>query len=564
LAFRVASVWGKLGLSACVALAATAACGKSASQAPRTLHGGEAGGSGEPNPSEGGEAPDAGGAAPSGRAGAPSGGAGDAAGGAAGGPEGGAAAAEPSAAGQAGAPVEPTPTPGLSLRSITISQTHELPLMKAGQEVAAGERPAPLIAGKHALVRAFVDLEPGFVGRPLLGVLDLKTSKVTRTLVSERNLTRSSLQDDLATTFVFDVEAADLNPDSTYRVRVLEADTTPLAQYPKDGYFALGARAVAPFELVVVPFIVNGFAPLLGDPQVSALRHRLLALYPLADISITVAPAVTLPKAVNGDGDGWDEALDRIYRLRYDAEPAHDVFYYGALAPNESFDRYCSDGCILGVANLADENDVDSRGAIGITVFQDGSGAEDAWDTVAHELGHSLGRDHAPCGFEDPSDTDPDYPYPNGTLGAIYGYDFDLARLVKPRPAKDMMGYCTPVWISDYTYRGLFERLGHIESEAFRALAFTPPELFRVARIGRSGQSRWLGERHRRGSSRRTWLDLLNGAGQRVGAVEAQVASIDHASGGYVWLPAQQLAESARNGALSVDLEPLGGAVLAL
>jgi hypothetical protein len=26
------------------------------------------------------------------------------------------------------------------------------------------------------------------------------------------------------------------------------------------------------------------------------------------------------------------------------------------------------------------------------------------------------------------------------------------------------MSYCSPVWISDYTYRGLFERLDYIAS----------------------------------------------------------------------------------------------------
>jgi hypothetical protein len=436
--------------------------------------------------------------------------------------------------------------------------------MQAGVEVVPDERPTPLIAGKHALLRAFVDVEAGFVGRPLLGVLDLKTPEVTRTLVSERTVTQSSVQDDLATTFVFNVEAADLNRNSTYRVRVLEADTTPLARYPEEGYFALGAQALPPFELVLVPFIANGFGPLTGDAEISALRHRLLALYPSTDVLITVAAPVTLPYVVNGDGDGWDNALDRIYQLRADAAPGHAVFYYGALAPDDSFDDYCNSDCILGFSNVAEDSDVESRGSIGITVFKDGSGTKDAWDTVAHELGHALGRDHAPCGISDPNDTDRDYPYVNATLGGIYGYDFDLLRLVKPKPAKDVMSYCSPVWISDYTYRAIYERLDYIASESFRALAFAPPPLFRLARIRRNGESVWLGERRRQGSARRAVVELLGGAGQRVSTIEAQVVAVDHASGGYVWLPAQELAQRAQQGAASVDLRPLGGAVLPL
>lgn len=463
-------------------------------------------------------------------------------------------------AGQGGTPVEPPPT--LTLRAITISQTHELPLMLAGDKLPVSERPAPLVAGKRALVRAFVDLEPGFVARPLLGVLDVKTGQRTRTLVSERTLRESSLQDDLSSTFVFDVAAADLSATSSYRVRVLEADTSSLVQFPDDGgYEELQARVLPAFELVIVPFVANGFAPLFGETELDGLRRRLVALYPSTDVLISVAPSMTLPYVVNGEGDGWDDALDLIYEARKDAKPARNVFYYGALAPDASFDAYCTGACYLGYSRLADEADVGSRGSIGITLFQDGSGEEDAWDTVAHELGHALGRRHAPCDIPEPGDVDFDYPHTNASMGGTYGFDFDLMRLVKPKPFKDVMSYCAPVWISDYTYRALFERLDSIASESFRAVAWAPPEPFRLARIRRNGDSLWLREEQRNGTARLRRVDLLDSAGRRVGSLQAQVVGVDHGPGGYVWLPALALRQS---GAASVDLRPLGGSVLSL
>jgi Peptidase M66 len=460
--------------------------------------------------------------------------------------------------GTAGAPAAPQQ---LSLRAISISQTHELPLMQAGTPVAAAARPAPLVAGKQALVRVFVDVEPSFVGRPLLGVLDLKTPQVTRTLVSERSISQSSLADDLTTTFVFNVEAGDLAATSTYRVRVLEADTTPLARFPDTGYAKLDAQTLGPFELVVVPFITNGITPKMGDEEVLALRHRLLALFPSPVVDISIAAAVTLPGVVNGDGDGWDPALDEIYAQRAKAAPNHDVFYYGMMAPSATYGTFCANGCTLGLSNVAGPDEVEWRGAIGVTVFPDGSGAKDAWDTLAHELGHAMGREHAPCGVDDP---DPDYPYINATMGGIYGYDFDLMRLVKPKPSKDVMSYCSPVWISDYTYRGLFERLEYIGSESFKTLAAQPSELFRLARIDRNGHSLWLREqrRHRAGRARVEQLDLLDGAGRSVGSVRAEIVAVDHAAGGYLWLPAAALGAFG-NGA-AVDLRPLGGAILPL
>jgi hypothetical protein len=466
-----------------------------------------------------------------------------------------------SESGAAGASEPVVAPPELLLRGITVSQTNELPLMSAGSAVSTIGRPAPLIAGKRALIRAFVEVAPAFVGRPLLGVLDVKTALSTRTLVSERTITQSSLQDDLTSTFVFDVAAADLTTSSTYRVRVLETDTTPVARFPESGYAELEAQTLPAFELVLVPFISNGFGPKLGDVELTALEQRLLALYPSAKVEISVAEPVTLPYIVNGDGDGWDSALDEIYQLRAEAEPARDVFFFGALAPSESYDSYCLNGCILGYSSVADDTDVESRGSIGITVFQDGSGVKDAYDTVAHELGHALGREHAPCGVSDPGNIDPEFPYQNGGMGATYGFDFDLMKLLKPRQSRDVMSYCTPVWISDYTYRSIFERLDYIANESFRALALAPPALFRLARIRRTGESVWLGERRRNGTARARALELLDESGQRFGSITAQVVAVDHARGGYVWLPEPALRDS---GATSIDLRPLGGSVLAL
>ena len=466
-------------------------------------------------------------------------------------------------AGQGGGPPA-APPPELVLSAVTISQTLELPLMKVGHVLATEERGAPLIAGKRALVRAFVELGPSFQQRPLLGVLDVKTPLRTRSLVSERTVTATSSQDDLASTFVFEVSAEDLGPTTEYRVRVLEADTTPLARFPEQGYTPFAAQPLSSFKLTVVPFWSNGFGPKTDDAELAGLRRRILALYPSSDVEITLGKAVQLPYVVDADGGGWDDALDLIYALRSKAAPAADVFYYGLMAPAKSYDAYCPESCVLGFSTIADADDADARGSIGIGVFEDGSGAKDAGDTMVHELGHALGRDHAPCGILDPTDIDPEWPkdpaHAKGLIGR-YGYDFELGRLVKPRPAKDVMSYCTPTWISDYTYAGITERLQAIGLESQRALSAPSPPRFRLARIRRTGQSIWLEPRNKNGTASPQAVPLLDATGRVVRRVTAQVARVDHGRGGYVWLPEAELAHA---GAVSVDLRPLGGSVLAL
>lgn len=465
-------------------------------------------------------------------------------------------------AGDAGSP--PALPPELTLDALSIFQTLEIPLMADGRSLAVGTRAVPLVAGKRALVRAFVELDARFEARPLLGVLDIRTGEREHSVLSERIISGPSAPDDLASTFVFEVAAEDLAADSAYRVRVLETDTTPLARFPETGFDDLGARALGPFRLVLVPYVANGFTPKTGEAELAALRRRLLALYPSRDVEISVSPPVTLSYPVGADDAGWDKALDTIYELREQAAAAPEVFYYGLLAPAESYDAYCPNSCLLGLAYIADERDESERAAIGVGVFPNGTGDGDAEDTAAHELGHALGRDHAPCGISDPSDTDPDWPadaaHKNALIGA-YGYDFELQRLIKPRPNKDVMSYCSPAWVSEYTYAGIFDRLQAIHAESPAAAAVQVPQALRVARIDRSGRSHWLAPRLKPSPSLPGKVALLDSRERVVASTPARFTRLDHGRGGKVWLPERTLKAP---GAVSVDLRPFGGGLLAL
>ncbi|MDF3065916.1 MAG: hypothetical protein K0R38_1517 [Polyangiaceae bacterium] len=547
LAIRAASSWGAALVLVASGLLTSAGCGESESGVPRTpsAAGGHAGGGGCADCGGESGAPSAPEPPPGG---SPSGG--DASG------------EQPGVGGEAGA--APMLAPELTLRSVSISQTLEVPLMTAGRALPIATRPVPLIARKRGLLRAFVDVDARFEPRRLLGVLDVRGGGREHSVLSERTVTQASAQDDLASTFVFEVPEDDLGEGSEYRVRVLEADTSPLARFPETGFAAFGAELLAPLRLVLVPYVANGFTPKTGDAEIAALRRRLVALYPTRDVEISVSGPVTLGYPVDADGAGWDDALDLIYELREQAAPPGDTFFYGLLAPAADYDAYCPSGCLLGYSVVADARTESERGSIGVGIFPDGSGTGDAEDTAAHELGHALGRDHAPCGISDPRDTDPDWPsdvaHRNGLIGA-YGYDFDLGRLVKPRPPKDFMSYCTPSWVSDYTYSGIFQRLVAIAAQQSALQSVQLPQTFRVARVARSGQSRWLAPRVKPRGALGSRVELLDASERVVGAASARFARVDHGRGGYIWLPETEIGVP---GAVSVDLRPFGGAVLAL
>ena len=93
---------------------------------------------------------------------------------------------------------------------------------------------------------------------------------------------------------------------------------------------------------------------------------------------------------------------------------------------------------------------------------------------IAHEFGHSFGLPHAPCGGT--SDTDPAYPYADGTIGA-WGYDGRRGGSPVDPSTPDLMSYCDPAWVSDYNFtKALNHRLADEGSQATATLAasFTP------------------------------------------------------------------------------------------
>ena len=96
-------------------------------------------------------------------------------------------------------------------------------------------------------------------------------------------------------------------------------------------------------------------------------------------------------------------------------------------------------------------------GGVGVGIVSRGG-------TAAHEIGHALGRQHAPCDnvtrCATPHNTDDNYPYYSGyDSDSIGEYGFDPVSMwgtVKvPGSAHDIMGYSGDKWISPYTYKAL-------------------------------------------------------------------------------------------------------------
>ncbi|RYE89404.1 MAG: hypothetical protein EOO75_11860, partial [Myxococcales bacterium] len=126
-------------------------------------------------------------------------------------------------------------------------------------------------------------------------------------------------------------------------------------------------------------------------------------------------------------------------------------YYYALISPDTSLGAYCGSSCVTGQSFVVDDvDDGDIRVGSGM-----GFGTESSAWTLVHELGHIHGRSHAPCST---SSYDDDYPYSDGGTG-VWGYDRRTQDLLDPDDHADVMGYCDPTWISDYTYRAFFDRV---------------------------------------------------------------------------------------------------------
>jgi hypothetical protein len=161
-------------------------------------------------------------------------------------------------------------------------------------------------------------------------------------------------------------------------------------------------------------------------------------------------------RSIRASGTGWSSLLGALADLRSRDDVPSNVYYYAAFRPRETFGAFCGGGCVAGLGNVPSANDTYSRTSIGLGYSGDGS-----VETYTHEVGHSLGRGHAPCGVSG----DPSFPYRGARIG-VWGYDLLHGDLMDPGDWRDMMSYCDPQWISDYNYVRLHRRIEYANSNA--------------------------------------------------------------------------------------------------
>jgi hypothetical protein len=365
------------------------------------------------------------------------------------------------------APPTPRAAPAVprtfSIQDVALYQAVRVGLVKDGAAIEVAARNAPVIAGRAGLLRVFFKqaFAPGEKPTKVVATLHLqdKAGAEVATKTDTRTL-RGSKEPVLESTFNFDLSALELVEGASAFVTFVP-DAGNDRRYPEEGALSLGAKRGPKVTLRLVPVDYRADAktllPEVGSDTVALYTKLLQNMYPVASVDVAVRAAFEWKTPVQPDGTGWEELLDAIGEERAKDKVESDVFYMGLFRSEASFGQYCKTGCVLGLAPLV-PGPAQSGLQFGLSA---GFGGERTATTVAHELGHNLGRSHSPCG--NPAEPDKTYPYPNAAIGS-WGFEASTRTLLEPDSHTDIMGYCPSQWISDFTYGALFNRLSQVNA----------------------------------------------------------------------------------------------------
>jgi len=391
-------------------------------------------------------------------------------------------------------PAAPALAQGLPITGIAMFQAVKVDLVKGGARVDTPN--APVIAARPGMLRVYVTPDDTWSAREIEGELMLTAADgTTKTFSDKKTISAASTDVDTTSTFNFDLAAEAIATGVSYSVALVDhslpatPDDRTDARYPTDGSSDdLGALDTTPtVKLVIVPVKYDadgsGRLPDVSDAQVQRYHDTLYKMYPTAQIEITVGEPLPWSTAISADGTGWDELMQAVYERRANDRAKKNVFYIGLFEPSASIGDYCSGGCVLGLAPLVPSSN-DNAEQIALVVGYSGQLGP---NTLNQELAHAMGREHAPCGGA--AQIDRSFPYKRGGIG-VWGYDVLKKTFVDPGgKARDFMGYCDPIWISDYTYKGLFDRIALVDKGA-RISAPKSQRSYRVVRVGAAGSLR--------------------------------------------------------------------------
>jgi hypothetical protein len=333
------------------------------------------------------------------------------------------------------------------------------------QSVQSAAGDVPMVQGRDGFLRVFVVADAPNSLAPSVRVRAYRNGALARTFDIPSPGPSTPLarnDDDIRSSWNVKIPSDLFGPGLALLVDVDPSNVVAETDESDNSYPASGTpqaetvRSLPPLDLRFVP-IRQQTSGLTGDVSASSLPSYLQMvnrIYPIASVDADlheVYTTTTTDALVADDANtAWETVLSELDAVR--VAEGTDLTYYGVVRVDYG----------NGIAGL---------GYIGVPTAIGFDGAADRSRVMAHELGHTFNRLHAPCGPA--TNLDPNYPYAGGLTGS-YGYDVQSDVLKSPFLA-DIMGYCLNPWVSDYTYQGVLAfRAGQAAAAARRTAAVEP------------------------------------------------------------------------------------------
>ncbi len=382
-------------------------------------------------------------------------------------------------------PVGPGPARGITVTGVETYQ---------GLRIGATAPDVSPIPGRRTVLRFFVDIDeplwekvsPG--GRALIARLRVRLPDGAESIVeTETFVFRDSADYNVESTVQVVLDPALVVEGAGYRLELdefhPEVGVLPLPEvdpaYPSDpeafADLGIGPATGSPPRLRVhlLPYDYQGNCSAtvnVDEAVVEQTRSDVQDMYPVTEVTFTIGEPIVWTTPVT---DIQQVLADVAARRAADA-PDPDVYYAGLI-------DVCSDcpGCAGGWANFATPTVEDAwlRASINRTYssFDPEEHARDMARILTHEIGHNHNLFHAPCDDPngDPGATNPSYPHAAGHIGAT-GYRASSNELMRPETSYDLMTYCNPTWVSDYTWNLLSSHIQQLGS-AVAAGPVAPP-----------------------------------------------------------------------------------------
>ncbi len=317
----------------------------------------------------------------------------------------------------------------------------------------------PLVANRNTVVRIFAEAPVGgSANNVVVRLTAVRGGSTIGTLNSAPvTIPVDATRDSFNSTVNFELPVGWLSGNVSLTATIDPDNTIPESNESNNSLVQpMNFNEVPDLQVTIVPInythtgpTAPGFYPAQSEDEIS---DWLIRAYPIDNVQVTIRSPYNFTGNLQ-DANSWVNnsetgLLDRMYQLKLtDGYPEDTPVVYYALVPigNGSTQWFFS-----GIAGIGW---IGYRESVGLNLVGYGSDIDATGKLAGHEIGHNMGRRHAPCG--NPGGPDPSYPYAGASIGE-YGLDIPNGEFWSPATAVDIMSYCEPAWISDYTYIGIY------------------------------------------------------------------------------------------------------------